>query len=280
MKSLALLITLAFFKISISTAATPVIYLKKQSMIKSIAGSKTEKIAKLGGDDFRFYYKETLSGDKLKVVDAIAEVVTSVYPYAVIVGDEIYNKDDDNCTKMPDRIRGVDIGQACRNHDYCYYQIADFKRVGNSFKKSFSYCHDAFIKEIKEACHETKPLLGCGGIGKVYEWGVRYIPYSYINYIRNQDKTAHMFSMILEKYYSDHSFKNLLDSKASPFKASQLLKKVKEYCNASQLDTFKKTGIPIYESVQHQPHRRDFLTYEPLKGCESLPALLLEASVR
>ncbi len=152
-------------------------------------------------------------------------------------------------------------------------RFADFNRFGNSFHKAFSACHDTFIKEIKDACEQKKPLLGCGGIGKIYEWGVRDISYSYVNYIRNQDKTAHMFSLILERYYSDETFKKLIDSRSSPVKVNKLLRIVKEYCQASNVDTFKKTNTLIYNYVQHQPHKRDHLTYEPLKGCENLAHL-------
>lgn len=273
MKSIIFLGLIAFSQICIASTDIPVIYLSKSAMKTSILGSKTQKIAKLGGEKYRFFYEDHLEGEQRQVVEAISEIVTPVYPFAVIVENQLYNKDDDNCTKMPDRIRGVNIGQACRNHDYCYYQIADFNQHENSFHKAFSACHDTFIKEIKEACHKSKPLLGCGGIGKIYEWGVRYIPYSYINYIRNQDKTAHMYGLILEKYYSDDSFKKLLDSKSSPLKASKLLKNVKEYCQASHKDTFKKSNVLIYDYVSHQPHKRDQLTYEPLKGCERIDQL-------
>ncbi len=123
MKSIALLALIVFAQISIAVTDIPVIYLNKSAMLTSVSGRKTEKITKLGGETFRFYYKDYLKGEKLQVMDAIAQVITPVYPFAVLVENELYNKDDDNCTKMPDRTRGVDIGQACRNHDYCYYQI-------------------------------------------------------------------------------------------------------------------------------------------------------------
>lgn len=236
-----------------------IIYLNKNSMHLSMNGA--EGIKALGNyQNRRKYYEETDRSDLQKrAYLEIEKTIGDLFPFAVIVDGRLYNKDDDHCTKMPDTWRGVNIVDSCQTHDYCYYQLADYKKFNYDMKKAFYFCHTEFIRDARKQTKEQLPNKKRPLFALTHYLGVKYIPYSWTNYQLNQDKSAIMTKKILDRAQSDEEFAELiLESKVIDLPSME--SEYNDYCRAhSQM---KKEKLP-----EHRLHPRDNLKPSKLRGC-------------
>lgn len=257
--SLAMLSTLAHASKldSYHIDAREIIYLNEVSLNKTINGAN--KIKALGNhNNRRIYYKNINKSQKVKEVYAeIDKLTNDLFPFAVIVDGRIYNKDDDHCTKIADVYRGVEIVDSCILHDFCYYQIADYEKFNYGFKKSFNYCHDQFLVDLRKQKKTQMPKKKVRNFGLALYLGVKYIPYSYSNYRLNQDKNAHLIKLILTKSKNDQYFKDLIaDTKILDL--TKMGKEYTQYCRA-----FKKAE----KFPKHIDHPRDNLSSKHEYAC-------------
>lgn len=239
-----------------------IIYLNDDSMQKSMNG--TDDIKALGNHkDRRVFYKDAKKSElKLQALHELAKTVTPVFPFAVVLNNKVYNKDDDHCTRAPNRWWGVDIVETCLYHDYCYYQIADFKKHKDSMKKAFNFCHKEFLLDLKAAKKAQRRHLPVPFYGSLFYLGVRYIPMSFRNFRQNQDKGAILNTIILKRAMEDSSFKKLIEeSKLLDLKVMK--EEVLEYCRVLPKNLTKKYP-------QHIEHPRDNLNPGRLFGCDDV----------
>ncbi len=240
------------------------------SMEKSINGS--EGIEALGNNDLRRVYIESSNLDHIEK-NALTEtfhIIKHIFPFAVYIDGKIYQKDDDQCTRVPEVWRGIDLTLACIAHDLCYYNIAEYNQHNFSFKDAFNHCQDVFLEDMNtlkrdQRANQYKPLFGL-----TYYLGVKFIPYSFTNFILNQDKSAIMYSMILKKYHSDIQYKNLMDE-SEILDIKKMSDEIIEYCHTLRQD-LDSSGRSFLDKVKHRDHPRDLIVRTQLYGCEELEA--------
>jgi hypothetical protein len=259
---------------SLAMDFSEIIYLDQESLANVIHGNKEHEIRALGDDGNRIFHANLeRSKVELKTLEEIANTVTPVFPYAVIIGDELFNKDDDKCTKVPNSWRTIDVTRACMIHDYCYFRIPTDKQT---FKEAFHKCHDTFRSDMIEAYKLQCPDKPLVHFGLLYEMGVRHIPYSYTNYVFNMDKNAILNTLILERYMNDAQFKSLLD-KTKVLNPQRMAQQIRSYCAMLATDkAFKLKGekVTADKVITHREHPRDNIPPGQFFGCAKKDQIL------
>ncbi|MFK8138479.1 MAG: hypothetical protein AB8E15_08975 [Bdellovibrionales bacterium] len=238
------------------------VYLSNQSMLKSVYGS--EKVAAVGNNGQRHFYKNyKLDSDTSKFLELAGVVVLSDFPFAVLAGNQLLNKDDDLCTFIPEVYRDVDITYSCIQHDFCWFTLGDY-RSNKSFEDAYSICNTEFGKHLKMQAQNQRPRRRLVNFGWTF---VKFMGFAKVfkNYIMNQDKAALLYSKLLEAASENKSLlHHWQNSRLQSPKLS--FNKVSAYCETLESDRpfLRKTNL----AVNYPSHPRDNLKAGELRACE------------
>ncbi len=173
------------------TSPQPITYMSREAADHIINGHFPIQMVPLGGAEFRKSYEDlSLTGYQSQVFQMLNAYMAN-YPYAVVTRDTLFYRTDDNCSIISDNMGGVDISEACRNHDYCYRRLSS-PANSEAARKDFARCNTLLSKEIVKICHENGK--DCS-LSKVYETVLRNV--SYIVFRNRQSKQAEMFYNLL-----------------------------------------------------------------------------------
>lgn len=210
--------------------ATPqmIVYMSREAADRIINGHFPTQIIPLGGADYRKAYEDlSLSEAQAEVFQLINKYVPQ-YQYAVITRDSLYYRTDDNCSVIGDTMGGVDVSEACRNHDYCYRNLTS--PVGSDQSHlDFQRCNVNLSEEIVKICKENGK--DCS-LGKVYEVILKNV--SFIVYRNRQSSQAEMIKNLLSKVKDNPvDYSKFLSN--SFFDFQKLVTSYEQYCSGTRI---------------------------------------------
>jgi len=118
------------------------------------------------------------------------------FPKAVFTLGKLLHRSDDNCTLAPSRVLGVEVWNACRRHDYCIADLADYTGK-RSFNDAFFSCNEGLKSDIDELCHQQGKHSGCALLKEIYFLAVSIFPIELRSFISEQQKQALFLADIL-----------------------------------------------------------------------------------
>jgi hypothetical protein len=146
-----LVILLSLFSLNSLASNQLIIYLSKEDMFKAMDGDIRLSYIPLGRVSYRKYFGDIEFSVSEKLVFNTLRSLIPKHSLAVVTRNKLIYKTDDNCTFAPDHINGVDISEACRNHDYCYRGLAD-AQSDESDQARFSKCNNGLLADIQSLC--------------------------------------------------------------------------------------------------------------------------------
>lgn len=176
-----------------ASAPQSIVYMSRSAADRLINGHFPSQWVPLGGAEFRKPYEDLqLPEDQAQIFQMLNQTMVD-YPYAVVTRSSLFFRSDDNCSMIGDTLEGVDISEACRNHDYCYRDIRN-PMNSDGAREDFFRCNDQFTADILRMCKENGKECS---LGKIY--GTFLSKMSYMIFRKRQGKQAEMVRNLLVK---------------------------------------------------------------------------------
>lgn len=193
-------------------APQPIVYMSRTAAERLINGYFPFQLFPLGGAEYRKSYEDlSLSEDQAQVFQMFNQNMLD-YPYAVVTRNSLFFRSDDNCSMIGDTLEGIDISEACRNHDYCYRDIRN-PMNSEGAHEDFIRCNDQLTADIIRICQENGKECS---LGKIY--GTFLSKMSYVVFRKRQSLQAEMVHNLLVKLKSiPQGLQTLVNSKMFNF---------------------------------------------------------------
>ncbi len=205
----------------------PIIYLSRLAAERAINGYFPFQLFPLGGADYRKSYEDlSLPEDQRQVFQVLNRSMED-YPYAVVTRNSLFFRSDDNCSVIGDTIQGVNIAEACRNHDYCYRQLGS-PMNSEAAHADFLRCNEQFTTDIINICKESGKECSRARI-----YGTFLSKMSYIVFRRRQSAQAEMVKDLLAKL-NEHPEDLHLFSQTNLFNFAQQTEGYRRYCTRTK----------------------------------------------
>lgn len=205
-----------------------------------INGRFPTQMIPLGGAEYRKAYEDlSLQEEQAEIFQTINKFMTK-YPYAVVTRNELYYKSDDNCSVISDTMGGVDVSEACRNHDYCFRRLISPMNSDAAYA-DFTKCNNMLSEEIVKICKENGKECS---LGKVYEMVLRNV--SYLVFRKRQGNQAEMMkNLIVVLKDKPELLRKFMATNV--FNFPQMLESYQRYCTKSQKSYVMDTNIMAME---------------------------------
>lgn len=181
----------------------------------------------LGGSEYRKSYEDlSLAPEQVQVFQILNQSMEN-YPYAVVTRNSLFFKSDDNCSVVGDSLDGVNIAEACRNHDYCYRHLNHPMNSDEAYA-DFLSCNEKFTQDIVRICQESGKTCS---LAKIY--GKFLSKMSHIVFRKRQSAQAEMVRNLLIKLKDAPAQLQLL-MKSDLFNLSSQIEGYRNYCTNSK----------------------------------------------
>jgi hypothetical protein len=169
-----------------------IVYLSREAAEKVVFdGFENEK--PLGGESYRKSFDQL----NLPIHEAegfrILSVLLGDYPYAVVTRGQLYFETDDNCSGVGESFQGVDISEACQNHDYCIRKLSGARTLEED-RDYFRRCNYKFTIDIKKACNDSGKKCSRSPLYQIVLDRTFYYAYR-----RRQSREAHMIKKLIRR---------------------------------------------------------------------------------
>ena len=206
----------------------PITYMTRTAADHIINGHFPVQNLPLGGADYRKAFEDlSLTAEQFEAFQILNKYLSKDYPYAVVTRNSLYYRSDDNCSVISDRMGGVDISEACRNHDYCYRRLSS-PAGSDQAKVDFQKCNLVFGEEIVKICQQNGKECS---LNKIYALVLKSA--SILVFKKRQGDQAEMVKEILNKIEKEPRNYNRLIS-TDIFDFQNLVKSYQVYCSGEK----------------------------------------------
>ncbi len=206
----------------------PITYMTRTAADHIVNGHFPVQTLPLGGVEYRKPFEDlTLTADQIEAFQILSKYLSDDYPYSVVTRNSLYYRSDDNCSVIRDTMSGVDISEACRNHDYCYRRLSS-PAGSDAAKADFQKCNVVFGKEIVKICEQNGKECS---LNKIYALVLKSA--SLIVYKKRQGDQAEMVKEILNKIEKEpRNYNRLITTDIFDFQ--HLVKSYQTYCSGEK----------------------------------------------
>ncbi len=246
MKLLCWLLLFGTLTANAADSAFPVYYFSSTSLERAIEASP-----KHTSDRY------LLTADTSWLAPALAH-----FPLAVYTLGKLLHRSDDNCTHAPDQLLGTEVWNACRRHDYCLADLADYSGKAD-FKDAFKACNRGLRNNLGELCHDQSHIL-CHQMKDIYYLAVAEFPVDMRSFISEQNKQALFLADLLRT--RDPRLSEYMD-------VSEAKRRLNSFCemNVGYLKNLKKDQT--WKNYVTSPH--DEVPAVPFRECEEFEGGLI-----